>query len=68
MRRPARKGDQSFPFSAYILKSYSTENSRQLVLDNRQETNSIKQLNQYLNILEINSKIKKETTLNNRSN
>jgi hypothetical protein len=24
IRRPARKGDQSFPFSAYILKSYST--------------------------------------------
>lgn len=35
IRRPVRKGDQPFPFSAYILKSYSTENSRQLVLDNR---------------------------------
>ena len=67
IRRPTRKGDQCFPFSAYILKSYSTENSRQLVVDNRQETNSIKQLNQYLNILEINSKLKKEPCLNNNN-
>lgn len=68
IRRPVRKGDQCFPFSAYILKSYSTENSRQLVPENRQDSNSIKQLNQYLNILEINSKMKKETISNNYSN
>lgn len=68
IRRPARKGDQPFPFSAYILKSYSTENSRQLLLDNRSEGNSIKQLNQYLNILEINAKNIRDVSAINRSN
>lgn len=67
IRRPARKGDQHFPISAYILKSYSTENSRNPILDSNQESNSIKQLHKYLNILEISSKSKKEPNPNNRS-
>jgi hypothetical protein len=54
-----RRNQQPFPFSAYVVKAYSTENSRQQPADST-EPRPQAQLNQYLNILEINSKLQRE--------
>lgn len=58
------RNQHPYPFSAYILKSYSTEHSKKIsaqeVYENSSIKTSIKQVNQYLNILEINSRIQKQ--------
>lgn len=52
-----------YPFSAYILKSYSNDHSKKINAREAYETasakTSIKQVNEYLNVLELNSKIQK---------
>ena len=70
IRRPASRNkahNQPFPFSAYILKSYSTEHSKKITPEAVYNTNSIKTINQYLNILELNSKIQKQSIIVNKS-
>ena len=55
------KNQHPFPFSAYVLKSYSTEHPHKLSPEDVAQSHSINNINQYLNILEINSKLIKST-------
>lgn len=66
-RRPSsRHRQQPFPFSAYILRSYATDNNK-FVHPHQEDAETLKQLNQYLNILEINSKLTKDSISSNQS-
>ena len=66
-RRPSsRQRQQPFPFSAYILRSYATDNNK-LLAHHQDDSETLKQLNQYLNILEINSKFTKDSISSNQS-
>ncbi len=69
IKRPIsrNRNNHPYPFSAYILKSYSTEHSKKINAQEVYETaslkTSIKHVNQYLNILELNSRIQKQPIL-----
>lgn len=59
MSRNKQQG-QPFPFSAYVLKSFSTQHSHKIAPQEVYSTSSIQNINQYLNILELNTKIQKQ--------